>query len=722
MSMKNLITFLRSGTNKQATIFFLFLCFYLVHLPATVHAKSSSEIVESKTKKVIMMLDIVAKEYALGIDNGNIINATEYEESQVFLEQALERYQTIIGSMPNLENAENLKTRFEKLSVNLKARINPEEVKTSVNTIQSQLLKELGIEMQKSPPRPVDLANGRKIFKTNCALCHGLNGNGNGPLATHLDPAPAVLSDPEITGNDHSTAYDNFQVISVGIANTAMVAWSEFLPEEELWDVTYFVRTFSNANIQLPLVVGSASAEDDQPGLSPGQAIAGVNNLLDESLKAFKAGDINSAAELAFDAYLGYEKLERGLSTKRKELGLRLESTFSRLRAEIKRKAELSHVEKIRKTIKTDLKEAQNVLEEKVGFTGLFIQSFSIIVREGFEAILIVAALIAFLIKSRNKDKVKIIHQGVITGIVASFLTAYILHEVLSITMAKQELLEGWIMLVAVAVLFWVSYWLVTKIETQKWQSYITGKMSQAVTTGNVFTLGLVAFLSVYREGFETVLFYKALYLSAGESSGGIVPGFLAGCVCLAAIFYVINKLGIKVPIKWFFGFTSVLLYFMAFMFMGKGLHELQMGEALSLTAAKFAPEISWLGMYPTWETFIGQMILVVLFLGALLYTFVIKPEVDSQDLKDETQHIQSDISVVHDMAEHISKHAQRCEKFLKDTNDHDLKELSDHLKEIDLKVHELSDHVRYVENKLIDEYERLGFAILPKDKKRETP
>ncbi len=669
-----------------------------------------------------MMLDIVAKEYALGIDNGNIINATEYEESQVFLEQALERYQTIIGSMPNLENAENLKTRFEKLSVNLKARINPEEVKTSVNTIQSQLLKELGIEMQKSPPRPVDLANGRKIFKTNCALCHGLNGNGNGPLATHLDPAPAVLSDPEITGNDHSTAYDNFQVISVGIANTAMVAWSEFLPEEELWDVTYFVRTFSNANIQLPLVVGSASAEDDQPGLSPGQAIAGVNNLLDESLKAFKAGDINSAAELAFDAYLGYEKLERGLSTKRKELGLRLESTFSRLRAEIKRKAELSHVEKIRKTIKTDLKEAQNVLEEKVGFTGLFIQSFSIIVREGFEAILIVAALIAFLIKSRNKDKVKIIHQGVITGIVASFLTAYILHEVLSITMAKQELLEGWIMLVAVAVLFWVSYWLVTKIETQKWQSYITGKMSQAVTTGNVFTLGLVAFLSVYREGFETVLFYKALYLSAGESSGGIVPGFLAGCVCLAAIFYVINKLGIKVPIKWFFGFTSVLLYFMAFMFMGKGLHELQMGEALSLTAAKFAPEISWLGMYPTWETFIGQMILVVLFLGALLYTFVIKPEVDSQDLKDETQHIQSDISVVHDMAEHISKHAQRCEKFLKDTNDHDLKELSDHLKEIDLKVHELSDHVRYVENKLIDEYERLGFAILPKDKKRETP
>jgi high-affinity iron transporter len=141
------------------------------------------------------------------------------------------------------------------------------------------------------------------------------------------------------------------------------------------------------------------------------------------------------------------------------------------LRAEIKRGADLSHVEKINQNIQSDLQEAQTILEQKVGFTGLFLQSFSIIVREGFEAILIVAALIAFLVKSKNKEKVKIIYQGVIIGIGASFLTAYIIHEVLNISMAKQELLEGWIMLVAVVVLFWVSYWLLTKIETQKWQS-----------------------------------------------------------------------------------------------------------------------------------------------------------------------------------------------------------------------------------------------------------
>ncbi|MGY8766431.1 MAG: FTR1 family protein, partial [Nitrospinaceae bacterium] len=490
--------------------------------------------------------------------------------------------------------------------------------------------------------------------------------------------------------------------------------------EDDLWDVTYYIRTFSNKNLELPVV--TTTIDTNRTSGSTKQAIADVIRVLNLSIKAFKAGEVEKSAEMAFDAYLSYETIETGLVTKNKELGLRLESSFGRLRAEIKRGADLDHVKKINQNIQNDLHEAQTILEQKVGFTGLFLQSFSIIVREGFEAILIVAALIAFLVKSRNKEKIKVVYRGVTLGIIASFLTAYIIHEVLNISMAKQELLEGCIMLVAVVVLFWVSYWLLTKIETQKWQSYITGKMTQAITTGNVFALGMVAFLAVYREGFETVLFYKALYLYAGEISKGIIPGFLVGCVFLAGMFVLINKIGVKVPIKWFFGFTSILLYFMAFTFMGKGIHELQMGEAVSLTAADFAPEISWLGMYPTWETFIAQSLLLIIFLVGIIYTFVIKPEVDSKDLLEETSHIQNDIGFVHDLAEHISDHAQRCELFLKDTKDKDLQELSGHLKEIDSQVHELSDHVRSLEEKLIDGYERLGFAIMPKKKKPEPP
>ena len=713
------INFLKFGSTNQFFIFIL-LFFFLATLPSLGLAKATPEVAIEKAKKVVMMLDILAKEYKLAIENGTVVNPTEYEESRIFLEQSFERYQTIIGYMPNLKNSEVLKKKFTALRAAIKNKHDPSEITISANTISSQLLKELGIEISKLPTRAINIENGKTVFKANCTICHGLTGDGDGPLSSKIDPAPAVLSDPKVTGNEHSTAYDNFQVISVGVANTLMMAWSEILPEDDLWDVTYYIRTFSNKNLELPVV--TTTIDTNRTSGSTKQAIADVIRVLNLSIKAFKAGEVEKSAEIAFDAYLSYETIETGLVTKNKELGLRLESSFGRLRAEIKRGADLDHVKKINQNIQNDLHEAQTILEQKVGFTGLFLQSFSIIVREGFEAILIVAALIAFLVKSRNKEKIKVVYRGVTIGIIASFLTAYIIHEVLNISMAKQELLEGCIMLVAVVVLFWVSYWLLTKIETQKWQSYITGKMTQAITTGNVFALGMVAFLAVYREGFETVLFYKALYLYAGEISKGIIPGFLVGCVFLAGMFVLINKIGVKVPIKWFFGFTSILLYFMAFTFMGKGIHELQMGEAVSLTAADFAPEISWLGMYPTWETFIAQSLLLIIFLVGIIYTFVIKPEVDSKDLLEETSHIQNDIGFVHDLAEHISDHAQRCELFLKDTKDKDLQELSGHLKEIDSQVHELSDHVRSLEEKLIDGYERLGFAIMPKKKNPEPP
>jgi high-affinity iron transporter len=164
-----------------------------------------------------------------------------------------------------------------------------------------------------------------------------------------------------------------------------------------------------------------------------------------------------------------------------------------------------------------------------------------------------------------------------------------------------------------------------------------------------------------------------------------------------------------RIPIKWFFGFTSVLLYYMAFTFMGKGIHELQMGEQISMTSADILPSLSWLGMYPTWETFIGQAVLFAAFVFALVYTFIIKAELGATQLKEETSQLQGNITQVHDLVEHISHHAKRCEVFLKDTPDQDLQELSGHLKEIDIKIHELFGHVKYVENQLQDEYEKLA-------------
>lgn len=693
--------------------------FLLLALHFPTMAESQPGKLESNVKKIVMMMNIVSKEYHEGIAEGKIINAAEYEESQVFLEQAFSRYQNLLEDTTPQGKQDKLTNQFSALIQKIKDKKDPGVIHSEINTINSGILEKFNIKLSQTPSEPVSLENGRIVYMNNCKVCHGIEGKGDGPIAQQLDPRPAVLSDPQFTGDEFSKPYDNFQIINVGIANTAMVGWADQFSPSELWDVTYFIRTFSNKNVKLPLAVSQASPSDLKKNQqsSTKKTFNEIFLLLNQSIDAYRENQNREAVESAVDSYLTYEKVEKQLISKRKELGLKLESSFGRLQAEIKRKASIDLVEKVGQTITDDLKEAQQILTQEIGFTGLFIQSLSIIVREGFEAILIIAALITFLVKSRNRDKIKAIYMGVLIGIIGSFITAYILQEILDISMASQEMMEGVIMLVAVVVLFYVSYWLVSKIEATKWQNYITGKMQKAVTTGSAFTLSMVAFLSVYREGFETVLFYKALYLYAGDNSAGIIPGFVVGCVVLAVVYFLINQLGMRIPVKWFFVVTSVFLYYMAFMFMGKGLHELQMGGALRLTSANFVPEIPWLGMYPTWETFIGQMILVVAYAGALVYTFGIKQERATYELKSEATQIQQNIAVVHDLVEHISHHAKRCEIFLKDTRDQDLKELSEHLKEIDSKVHELFEQVNYFENRLTDEYDRLSQPIGSKEK-----
>ncbi len=668
-----------------------------------------------------MMLNIAAKEFEEGVEGGKIVVAPEYEESMVFLQQATNRFARISPEISDPQKIKIIENRFINLMNLIKDKVDSQVIWKKVNDINSELLTTFNIEINKIPITPVSLANGKKIFENNCAVCHGIKGNGDGPMARQFDPSPAVLSDPKLTGDKNTIAYDNFEVINVGIANTAMMGWAGVLTETQIWDVTYYLRTFSNVNLKLPPVNIELASVEESENVKEGLAEQVVNeaqDILENSLTAYKADQIEDAVELAFDAYLAYEKIESNLITKDRDLGVSLESAFSRYRGEIKRNAPIDLVESLHKEIILDLSKGLVLLKDKVGFTGMFFQSFSIIVREGFEAILIIAALIAFLNKSRNQARIKSIHIGVVVGILASFATAYIIHEILHLSMASQEVLEGWIMLIAVAVLFSVSYWLVSKIDNKRWQEYINKQMRGAISKGSAFTLGSVAFISVYREGFETVLFYKALFLYADSTTQGIIPGFLAGCVVLAGVFYLINTLGMRIPLKWFFGFTSVLLYYMAFTFMGKGIHELQMGEQISMTSANFLPSLSWLGMYPTWETFIGQAVLFGAFVFALFYTFIIKAEIGATQLKEETSQLQNNISQVHDLVEHISHHAKRCEVFLKDTPDQDLQELSEHLKEIDIKIHQLFGHVKYVENQLQDEYEKLAMkAFTTKEK-----
>jgi high-affinity iron transporter len=247
--------------------------------------------------------------------------------------------------------------------------------------------------------------------------------------------------------------------------------------------------------------------------------------------------------------------------------------------------------------------------------------------REGLEAILVVGALLTFLSRTGASHRRKEIHWGVAAAIAASALTAIALETIFRLSASHQEALEGGTMIVAVLVLFYVSYWLLSKMEVTKWTNFVRSRVETAVSSGSALALVSAAFLAVYREGFETILFYKALFASGGVGDAAPVAlGLVAGLLVLAGVYVAINRFGIRLPLKPFFAVTSAFLYLMAFVFAGKGVAELQAGRMLPITYVPGAPRFPALGIYPTMETMIAQGILVGLALVALVWIFLVAP------------------------------------------------------------------------------------------------
>jgi high-affinity iron transporter len=248
--------------------------------------------------------------------------------------------------------------------------------------------------------------------------------------------------------------------------------------------------------------------------------------------------------------------------------------------------------------------------------------------REGLEAILIVGALMTFLAKMGAADRRRHVNAGILAAIVASLLTALALETVFHLSPAHQEALEGLTMVAATAVLFYVSYWLLSKMEVVKWSHFVKSKVHDAVTSGSALALASAAFLAVYREGFETVLFYKALIISAGPTAGlaPVVGGMLVGGLLLVGVYIGMNRFGVRLPLKPFFAVTSAFLYYMAFVFAGAGIAELQEGGFVSMTPVSWAPRLPALGIHPTVETLAAQAVLIALALVALVWTFVVEP------------------------------------------------------------------------------------------------
>jgi high-affinity iron transporter len=455
------------------------------------------------------------------------------------------------------------------------------------------------------------VAEGEGLYTQRCLACHGATGADDGPSASLLSKLPPELA--SFAWQAERSDADIAQAIRAGLSGTSMPP-SRDLSDTELAAVVAYVRSLATKQAPRPTLAG-------RRGVDAVETSREVMRLLDESLAAARAGRTVEASDRAFDSYIAFEPLETPARAKNPGLVANLERQFADFKGAVK-SSDVRRAEQARDAISTGMPTILELTRPTTGKFSAFLQSFLIILREGFEAILVIGAVVAFLLKTGHRERLRSIWLGVAGALVASAATAVILATVLRAMPATREVIEGATMLVAVAVLFSVSYWLISKVEAAKWQQFIRGKVNAALEHGGGTALAFVAFLAVYREGAETALFYQALFNEGTGNGLAIALGILVGFGALAIVFTLFYRFGVRIPLRPFFATTSVLLYYMAFVFMGKGLRELQEGNLMTITVIPGFPHVEALGLFPSVETLLGQALLLALFVFALAKTF----------------------------------------------------------------------------------------------------
>ncbi len=561
---------------------------------------------ENSAKRLSSIVSVAIEEYGKAVDSkGKLVSADEYSETTGFLEDAREVAQRLRGY-----NAARTQAVLDTLIGAVKSRSAPSDVRLIHARFSGALGAAGALDL---PSAPLDTARGHALFTQNCASCHGAKGLGDGVAAnSSAVPVPAIGSS---AGTPDLTPTLAYNVVTVGVRGTPMPQFAETLTPQDRWNVVNYVYALRGTAMVIPAAVADATS-------LPGSVAArSVLALLDSALDFARQGKTADAGDRAFDAYIAFEPLETPARARQPGLVASMERHFADFKGALRGK-DLSVAVRARDAIAMDLPRIVELTRPTGSGWTAFFQSFLIILREGFEAILVIGAITAFLIKTGNRDRLRSIWTGIGAGLVASAIMVVALKTFFSHLPTSREVIEGATMLAAVAVLFSVSYWLISKVEAAKWQKFIRVKVSTALEHGGGKALVLVSFLAVFREGAETALFYQALF-SEGNVAVPLSLGILAGFAALAVIFTLFYRYGVKIPMRPFFTVTSVLLYYMAFVFLGKGIRELQEGNLINITVLKDAPSIPSMGIFPSVETLAAQAILILLFIFMVVKTFL---------------------------------------------------------------------------------------------------
>jgi high-affinity iron transporter len=363
--------------------------------------------------------------------------------------------------------------------------------------------------------------------------------------------------------------------------------------------------------------------------------IDNIRIKLVDLLQQYKDGKYEKAFATSRSAYLdSYEGIEIPLRPINPDFTLDMEIKFAELRNMIQQHQQYARIEAKVVEIRSGLDESERLVTGTgvIAPTLAFSTSFSIIFREGLESALIIGAILTYLEASRNGQYKKHVYIGILISIIATIITWFFARFVIDITGASKELIEAIAGISAVVVLFWVSFWILNKVETKKWIEFVKAKVWQATTTGSVMVFAMLSFFTVYREGFETVLFYQAMFSFAENMESFVLLGLVIGLAVIISIVFVIRKLGKKLPLRVLFGLTMAIGAYMSVAFIGNAVREFQEIGYISTTHLfGIIPRLeinlaTMTGIHPTLETTVAQIILLSIYSVGALYILILQP------------------------------------------------------------------------------------------------
>ncbi len=624
---------------------------------ADVSSGQAEQAARDDAQALWQLLDYIAVDYGGAVRNGRVTNQQEYAEMQEFASLVLRQAAALErASAGAADERPVLAPLAEALAKAVGGKAPAETVATLARRLAAEIARRFSLTL--APTRVPPLAKAALLYRDNCASCHGEKGAGDGPLARAMDPPPIAFTDLARARERSLASY--FATIARGVDGTAMPGFAH-LDADSRWALAFYLGGFAfpaelapegrrlwNEDAQLrkivpdlqtltaltPADLAARIGEDRMRALlaflrrhpeavtaRSAASLALAHEKLRQAVALYRTGDRQAAARAALAAYLdGVEPVEPLLKARARAHVSAIEQAMAAVRRVIEKDEGVPALETAVAQAERRLDAAGRALSAATQASQWATASaaFTVLVREGLEALLLVVAMIAFIAKTGRREMLPYVHGGWIAALLAGFATWLLATRLIAISGATRELTEGLGGLLAAIVLVSVGVWMHGRATAAGWQRYIADNMKRVLSRRSAWFLFFLSFLVVYREAFETILFYVALW-SEGQQTA-VAGGAAAGAVALAVIALALTRFARTLPIRAFFVASSWLIAVLAVVLAGKGVAALQEAGWLTVSPIPVLPRIDWIGLFPTRETVLAQAIAAFATFGAFAW------------------------------------------------------------------------------------------------------